>query len=202
MAKSTPPDEPLSRKDVRELIHLIRRNKIQEFELEQGDLKLRIVTARNERSEPRTDPPAAVASFPNVVYPAPGILYPPAGSGFPAVAVPAVAAPSGGNSSLPATPAAQAPAAPSAAPAEEEDPNLKKVTSPMVGTFYRAPAPDAKPYVEVGMRVEEETVMCIVEAMKLMNEIKAEMRGIVRRILVENGQPVEYGQPMFLIEPA
>ncbi len=202
MAKSTPPDEPLSRKDVRELIQLIRRNKIQEFELEQGDLKLRIVTARVERPEVRSDPPAAVAPFPNVVYPAPGILYPQAGSGFPAVAVAPPTAPLGGNSSLPATPAAQAGAAPAAPTAEEEDPNLKKITSPMVGTFYRAPAPDAKPYVEVGSRVEEETVMCIVEAMKLMNEIKAEMRGIVRRILVENGQPVEYGQPMFLIEPA
>ncbi len=202
MAKSTPPDEPLSRKDVRELIQLIRRNKIQEFELEQGDLKLRIVTARVERPEARNDPPAAVAAYPNMVYPAPGILYPPAGSGYPPVAIPPTAVPSGGNSGNPAAGASVVPVAPSAVPADEEDPNLKKITSPMVGTFYRAPAPDAKPYVDVGSRVEEETVMCIVEAMKLMNEIKAEMRGIVRRILVENGQPVEYGQPMFLIEPA
>ncbi len=202
MAKSTPPDEPLSRKDVRELIQLIRRNKIQEFELEQGDLKLRIVTAWGERPEVRSDPPAAVAPYPNVVYPAPGILYPQAGPGFSPVAIPPTAAPSGGNSNLAAAPGAPVPVAPAAPLAEEEDPNLKKITSPMVGTFYRAPAPDAKPYVDVGTRVEEETVMCIVEAMKLMNEIKAEMRGVVRRILVENGQPVEYGQPMFLIEPA
>jgi acetyl-CoA carboxylase biotin carboxyl carrier protein len=74
--------------------------------------------------------------------------------------------------------------------------------SPMVGTFYRAPAPDADPYVDVGDTVKADTVLCIVEAMKLMNEIKAEMAGVVRRILVETGQPVEFGQPMFLIEPA
>lgn len=75
------------------------------------------------------------------------------------------------------------------------------VRSPMVGTFYRAPAPDAAPFVEVGDKVEENTVLCIVEAMKLMNEIKAETRGTVAKILVENAQPVEYNQPMFLIKP-
>jgi acetyl-CoA carboxylase biotin carboxyl carrier protein len=65
----------------------------------------------------------------------------------------------------------------------------------MVGTFYRAPRPNAKPFVNTGAHVEEETVLCIIEAMKLMNEIRAEMRGVVKRILVENAQPVEYNQP-------
>ncbi|HEV8718528.1 MAG TPA: acetyl-CoA carboxylase biotin carboxyl carrier protein [Candidatus Binatia bacterium] len=75
------------------------------------------------------------------------------------------------------------------------------ITSPMVGTFYRAPSPDAKPYVDVGTVVEKDDVVCIIEAMKMMNEIRAEMRGRVRKILVENSQPVEYDQPLFLLEP-
>jgi acetyl-CoA carboxylase biotin carboxyl carrier protein len=75
------------------------------------------------------------------------------------------------------------------------------ITSPMVGTFYRAPSPDAKPYVEVGTVVEKGDVVCIIEAMKMMNEIQAEARGRVLKILVENAQPVEYEQPLFLLEP-
>jgi acetyl-CoA carboxylase biotin carboxyl carrier protein len=102
---------------------------------------------------------------------------------------------------LPA-PAAEAPAAatePSAPPATE---GLAAITSPMVGTFYRAPAPDADPYVEVGDMVEMGQTVCIVEAMKLMNEIESEHRGRVVKVLVENAQPVEFGQKLFLIEPA
>lgn len=75
-----------------------------------------------------------------------------------------------------------------------------EIVSPMVGTFYRAPAPDADPYVQVGDRVNKETVVCIVEAMKLMNEIEAEVEGEIVEILVENGQLVEYGQPLFLVK--
>ena len=76
------------------------------------------------------------------------------------------------------------------------------VTSPMVGTFYRAPAPDADPYVEVGSTVEVGQTVCIIEAMKLMNEIESEAKGRIVEILVENAQPVEFGQKLFLIEPA
>jgi acetyl-CoA carboxylase biotin carboxyl carrier protein len=75
------------------------------------------------------------------------------------------------------------------------------IPSPMVGTFYRAPKPDAKPYVEVGSVVEAGEVVCIVEAMKMMNEIQSEVRGRVIKIMAENGKPVEYGQPLFLLEP-
>jgi oxaloacetate decarboxylase alpha subunit len=89
-------------------------------------------------------------------------------------------------------------AAPAAAAAATED--LVAITSPMVGTFYRAPAPDADPYVEVGSVVEIGQTVCIVEAMKLMNEIESEVRGRIARILVENAQPVEYGQKLFLLE--
>jgi len=80
--------------------------------------------------------------------------------------------------------------------------NLAAITSPMVGTFYRAPAPDADPYVESGDMVEVGQTVCIIEAMKLMNEIESERRGRVVKILVENAQPVEFGQKLFLIEPA
>ena len=79
---------------------------------------------------------------------------------------------------------------------------LATIVSPMVGTFYRAPAPDADPYVEVGDLVEVGQTVCIIEAMKLMNEIESEHRGRVVKILVENAQPVEFGQKLFLIEPA
>lgn len=209
MGKSTPPEEPLSRKDVRELIQLIRKNEIQEFELEQGDLKLRIVTSRIDQNEPKHNS-TGQGAYPNMVYPPhPGYLYPPAPTGYGGVSanpgtVPGAppVVPHAENPNNPSPAAAPAPPTAETPAEEEDDPNLKKVTSPMVGTFYRAPAPDAKPYVDVGIRVEEETVLCIVEAMKLMNEIKAEMRGVVRRILVENGQPVEYGQPLFLIDPS
>ena len=80
--------------------------------------------------------------------------------------------------------------------------NIHEVRSPIVGTFYRAPAPDADPYVEVGEMVQPKTVLCIIEAMKLMNEIETEVGGRIVKILVENGQPVEYNQILFHIEPA
>ncbi|MFQ6102798.1 MAG: acetyl-CoA carboxylase biotin carboxyl carrier protein [Candidatus Glassbacteria bacterium] len=79
--------------------------------------------------------------------------------------------------------------------------NYHKMTAPMVGTFYRAPSPDAPPYIEVGDIVSKGQVLCIIEAMKLMNEIQSEVEGTVRKILVENAEPVEYGQELFLIEP-
>jgi len=78
--------------------------------------------------------------------------------------------------------------------------NLKEIKAPMVGTFYRAPAPTADPYIEIGNKIKPGDVLCIIEAMKLMNEIKAEVAGEVVEILVENGHPVEFGQPLFLIK--
>ncbi|WDL97025.1 acetyl-CoA carboxylase biotin carboxyl carrier protein [Alicyclobacillus sp. ALC3] len=87
-------------------------------------------------------------------------------------------------------------ASPLAQPVAEADENVHIVTSPMVGTFYRSPSPDAPPYVEVGTKVSTKSVLCIVEAMKLMNEIEAEVSGEVMEVLAENGQLVEYGQPL------
>ena len=92
---------------------------------------------------------------------------------------------------------AAAPAAPAPAPVEEA--HKETIDSPLVGTLYRAPGPDAKPFVQVGDRVNADTTVCIIEAMKVMNEIKAEKSGVIKEILVENGQPVEYGQPIFVI---
>ena len=101
----------------------------------------------------------------------------------------------------PAAPAAApAPAAPAAAPAAAEAGT--PITSPLVGTFYRAGSPDAEPFVTVGSRVSKDTVVCIIEAMKVMNEIKAEASGVIKKILVENATVVQFGQPMFLIEKA
>ena len=95
-------------------------------------------------------------------------------------------------------PALAAPAAP-AAEAEPAAPEGHVVKAPMVGTFYRSPSPDAKAFVEVGQAVKEGDTICIIEAMKLMNEIEADASGTVKAILVENGQPLEYGQPLFIL---
>ena len=105
----------------------------------------------------------------------------------PQAAAPVQTAPVATTTSAEATPAA----------AVDEDAGLHKITSPIVGTFYRSPAPDKPSYVSEGSNVSPETVVCIVEAMKLMNEIQAETSGEVVKIYVENGSPVEYGQPLF-----
>jgi acetyl-CoA carboxylase biotin carboxyl carrier protein len=107
--------------------------------------------------------------------------------------------------SAPVAPAAApAPAAPAAAteakPAAPAQPSGHVITSPIVGSFYRAPAPGAPPFVEVGQRVKVGDTLCVIEAMKMMNQIESDKDGIVAAILVENGQPVEYGQPIFVIE--
>ncbi|WP_062306041.1 acetyl-CoA carboxylase biotin carboxyl carrier protein [Alicyclobacillus sendaiensis] len=112
-------------------------------------------------------------------------------------AVPQVAMPVAQAAPAPAAQAAQPTA--NAAPAAVEDPALHVITSPMVGTFYRAPAPDAPPFVDVGSQIGPKTVVCIIEAMKLMNEIEAEVSGEIVEVLAENGQLVEYGQPLFKV---
>ena len=117
-----------------------------------------------------------------------------------AAAAPVYAAPAPAAAVPVAAPVAAAPAAaaPAAAPAARDLSNAQK--SPMVGTFYRAPGPNAAAFVEVGQQVKAGDTLCIIEAMKLMNEIEAEKSGVVKEILVENGTPVEYGEPLFIIE--
>jgi acetyl-CoA carboxylase biotin carboxyl carrier protein len=107
-----------------------------------------------------------------------------------------------------AAPAAPAPvalpalAAPAAAiPAAPAEPAAPEIESPMIGTFYRAPSPESQPYVQVGTEVNPDTIVCLIEAMKVMNEIKADIKGVVTHILVENAKPVEFGQPLFRIRP-
>jgi len=101
----------------------------------------------------------------------------------------------------PGVPLAVAPAAPVTPAAAPASSTLPTINSPMVGTFYSSPAPDAPAYVEIGAMVNAETVVCIIEAMKVMNEIKAEMSGTIVEILAENGKPVEFGKPLFRIKP-
>jgi len=84
---------------------------------------------------------------------------------------------------------------------QAEDGNYRQIVSPIVGTFFAGPSPNADAFVEVGSKVKEDTVVCIIEAMKVMNEIKSEIAGTIRKVLVENGAALEYGQPLFLVEP-
>jgi len=109
-----------------------------------------------------------------------------------AVPAPTVAAPATAAPAAPAPATTSVTAAPSAP--------RKTIDAPIVGTFYRSPSPDAAPFISVGSKVSPDTVVCIVEAMKVMNEIKAEKSGVIKEILVENAQAVEYGQPLFVIE--
>ncbi|MCL6594188.1 MAG: acetyl-CoA carboxylase biotin carboxyl carrier protein, partial [Alicyclobacillus sp.] len=167
------------------LIRLLDETSLSELRLETDDMKLHL-----KKPEPPTTA-AVTGSLP--VYPA--------ADGSWAQSVPAPAAEAPPTVAVRPAPAAVASAATPQSPAEPAE-NMHVVRSPMVGTFYRAPAPDAPPYVEVGSRVTEKTVVCIVEAMKLMNEIEAEVTGEVVAVLAENGQLVEYGQPLFHIKRA
>ena len=159
-------------KDIKVIVDLMKKNAVSEFEMEEGDFKIKL---KRESGKPRKGETVVVQEA------APMIL--PAAAAAPA-AVPVTAAP-----------AAPAPAAP--APAAEGP----EVKSPMIGTFYRKPSPDADSFVEVGSVVEPDTVVCIIEAMKVMNEIKAEVKGTIAEVLLEDGKPVEYGQALFRIEP-
>lgn len=123
-----------------------------------------------------------------------GISSPPAPF-EPTTYVPAPQSPSPVPLETPPPPPAESASVPAS------DPNWAEITSPMVGTFYRAPAPDEPPFAEVGTRIQNGQTVCIIEAMKLMNEIEAEVSGQVMEILVENGQPVEYGQVLMRVQP-
>ncbi|MCP5519313.1 MAG: acetyl-CoA carboxylase biotin carboxyl carrier protein [Verrucomicrobiales bacterium] len=121
------------------------------------------------------------------------------GAGSVAAFVPEIAPPLPAPLPAAAAPPGGAGASPAPAPVTPVEELIK---SPMIGTFYRAPAPEAAAYVEIGAEVGPDTVVCIIEAMKVMNEIKAETRGVLTEIVAENGKPVEFGQPLFKIRPA
>jgi acetyl-CoA carboxylase biotin carboxyl carrier protein len=161
---------------IEQLLALMSEHNLEEFEYTQGDLRIRL-------KKPSAAPVIATRAMP-----APEIIV--AGGHNPAPAPSAVAAPS-------APPAASAPAHEAR---QTED--LHLVKSPIVGTYYESPSPGAEPFVKVGGYIETGKTLCIVEAMKLMNEIESDISGEVLRIFVENGQPVEYGQPLFGIRPS
>ncbi|HEV2803245.1 MAG TPA: acetyl-CoA carboxylase biotin carboxyl carrier protein [Pyrinomonadaceae bacterium] len=178
--------------ELRELADLIAAQGFTEFELEKEGFRLRLSRNTYQQAPPSTTPTAAGSVIP---FPSPST------AAAPQTAAPAPsAAPSAHASPGTAMGTAAAPAAAAAteAPAPVED--LFKITSPIVGTFYRAASPTSEPFVGQGSRVEPETVVCIIEAMKLMNEIQAEVSGTIEKIYVENGQPVEYGQALFGIK--
>jgi acetyl-CoA carboxylase biotin carboxyl carrier protein len=161
----------MNMKEVKDLIQEILQSDISEFELEHTGTKIRL--RRGLSAGSAVSSPTVQPTFP-VVAPAPMIQSPPPPT---------------------ASVVAEEPKEP-----REED-GLHFITSPIVGTFYRAPSPGAEPYVKVGDTVEDGTILCIVEAMKLMNEIPSDIAGEVVRIYVENGHPVEYGQRLFGIRP-
>ena len=154
-------------KEIKELVEYLIEKDVAEFELERGDVKVRI----------RRNSPAG-----------PHVQYVPAATAF---APPPVLA---GGQGVAATGEKASPPARAA-----EDPSLHTVKSPIVGTYFEAPSPGSPPFVKPGDTVALGQVLCIVEAMKLMNEIEADVAGEVVKCLVENGQPVEYGQPLFVI---
>jgi acetyl-CoA carboxylase biotin carboxyl carrier protein len=166
----------MNQKELRELIEFLVEKDIAEFEMERGDLKLHIKRGATAAPILQAGPVVAHA-VPVAAMPMP-------------VGAPAATAAGAGSAQT----AAAGPAAP-AAPAE--DANLHIVKSPMVGTFYAAPSPGAPSFIGLGDSVKEGQVLCIIEAMKLMNEIEADASGEVAKIFVTNGSPVEYGMPLF-----
>lgn len=162
--------------EIRELIRVVNETQIAELEVRQGDSTVRI-----RRGGPASQDVIVPTVLPISVQPAPSAaaVPPPA---------PAVASPE--------------PTAPAQLPASKEDEQNALVKSPIVGTYYDSPSPGSPPFVRVGDRVELKQVLCIIESMKLMNEIEAETAGIVVSKFVENGRPVEYGEALFTIRPA
>ena len=159
----------LSLSEIKNLIELISDKNFNEFELERGNFRLRL-SKGVAKSAAALQPVAIVEQA--------------------VASVPAPEAPTQPQIATPASPA------PEPVPAKQEE-NLHILTSPIVGTFYSSPNPTAKAFVAIGDKVEAGNVLCIIEAMKLMNEIQADASGVIAKIFVENGQPVEYGQPLF-----
>ena len=164
----------MNQKELKELIEFLIEKDIAEFELERGDVKVKIKRG---------------AEATHVVVPQPSF-----------VTVPGVAAPVAVPSAAPAAPPKGAGSAPPAPPVEPEE-QFHIVRSPIVGTFYEAPSPGAPPFVKPGDNVEVGQVLCIVEAMKLLNEIESDFAGEIVKKLASNGQPIEYGQELFVIRP-
>jgi acetyl-CoA carboxylase biotin carboxyl carrier protein len=170
---------------LRQIVEILEASEVTRLDWTNGDERLTI----------RRGPPAAqVVHHVSPLAPSAGVTLMPQAP----MAAPVAAAPAASPELRPR------PSAPTRAPAESAGSSKggHVITSPFVGTFYRSPAPDQPAYVEVGASVKKGQVLCIVEAMKLMNEIESEVAGKVAEVLAQNGQPVEFGQPLFRIEPA
>ncbi len=161
----------MNQKELKELIEFLIEKDVSEFELERGDIKVKIKRGAAQAAARAEVPFVAVSAVPAGTSLAPAVSSSPAAAGAP-----------------------PAPAAPAAE-------NLHMVKSPIVGTFYEAPSPGAPPFVKVGDAVEVGQVLCIVEAMKLLNEIESDVAGEIVKKLGSNGQPIEYGQELFAIRP-
>lgn len=169
---------------LRELVAFLKENDVAEFDLDRGELKVRLkfASAVVQPAAPVSNAGLDLAAMARLLQAAPAA---------PLMASAPVAAPVAAAAATPAV---------AAAPAAEE--NLHIVKSPMVGTFYESPSPGSAAFVSTGDRIEKGQIVCIVEAMKLMNEIEADAAGEIVKRLVTNGQPVEYGQPLFAIRTA
>ncbi|HKV28288.1 MAG TPA: acetyl-CoA carboxylase biotin carboxyl carrier protein [Candidatus Acidoferrales bacterium] len=154
-------------REVSEILEFMEAHNLDEFEYENGDVRIRLRKAQSHSSAPFR----AMHSAPEIVV------------AYPATASPAAPEPAGSV-------------------AESSGENLHVIKSPIVGTFYSSPTPGADPFVRPGDHVDAGRVLCIIEAMKLMNEIETDVAGEVMRVFVENGQPVEYGEPLFAIHPS
>jgi acetyl-CoA carboxylase biotin carboxyl carrier protein len=157
--------KPQDMKDLKELIEFLKQHQVAEFDVDRGDLKIRLKFAQQQASS------AGLSDLARLVVTAPA---------------------------APDQPAAQAPPA-SEPPPADPDAGLHVVKSPIVGTYYGSPSPGAAPFVAPGDHVEKGQVICIVEAMKLMNEIESDATGEVVKCFISNGQPIEFGQPLFSI---
>ncbi|WP_053367083.1 acetyl-CoA carboxylase biotin carboxyl carrier protein [Bacillus sp. FJAT-27245] len=165
--------------EIREIIKLIDQSSIDEFVYETEGSKIKMKKHAQEVTV-QQQPVQVVQAVPAQVQ----------------------AAPAGMSQAQSVAPGTQAPAQPAETPAEQKEDDLHKIVSPMVGTFYQSPSPDADAYVKPGSKVSPDSIVCIVEAMKLFNEIEAEVSGEIVEILVKDGQLVEYGQPLFLVKTA
>ena len=167
-------------KELKELIELVSEKGFAEFEIERQGFRLRISRFQDQTRQ---------AAIPPVIVASP-------------LSVPLELSP-GSNSTERQTSAVDRQNAGTSEQAESipAGAQLQQIKSPIVGTFFRSPAPNSEPFVKIGDRISPESVVCIIEAMKLMNEIHAETTGVVAEVYVENGQPVEYGQPLFGIKP-
>ena len=154
----------LDLKTIKQVIDLMKRSELSEFEFEEDGFKLRLSRESNNSVAPIIQSVAPV-------------------------------------NPVAATPATPAPAS-SAEKEKAEDPNVETIKSPMVGTFYRAPSPDSANFTDVGKKVDVDSIVCIIEAMKVMNEIQAEVKGTITEILVEDGDAIEFGQPLFKYKKA